>query len=130
MAAMAALVAAAATGKEEIERYAAAAAAEMEERLEARFRKAPVVEVEEPEVLQGYEHDIMRICPPCPFGTGKTCALYCKGHPPPRVQGHVLCKNWQLCGLLWEEFKRKNSHVSTSPDMAETLTGLLKTARG
>ena len=48
----------------------------------------------------------------------------------PTVQGHVLCKNWHLCGLYWEDCKRKNSHVPTYPDVVATLTGLLKTDRG
>ena len=46
------------------------------------------------------------------------------------VQGHFLCKKWHLCRLCWEDYKCKNSHVPTSPDVAATLTRLLKTARG
>ena len=83
MAATAASTAAAATGKAERERDAAAAevkaaeaaAAEMEERVEARFGEAPAEEVEDPEVTRGRKRAIMRICPPCSFGTGETRVL-------------------------------------------------------
>ena len=71
-----------ATGKAERERDAAAveaataaAAAKMEERAGARFGEAPAEEVGDPRVLQGCEHAMMRICPPCPFGKGKNCVL-------------------------------------------------------
>ena len=70
-----ATVVAAATGNAERERDAAAVAAEMEEREEARVGEAPAAEVEETELLRGCEHAMMRICPPCPFGTGKTRVL-------------------------------------------------------
>ena len=26
----------------------------------------------------------------------------------PAVQGHVICKNWHLCGLCWEYCEHKN----------------------
>ena len=28
---------------------------------------------------------------------------------------HVICKNWHLCRMCWEECERKNSHVPTPP---------------
>ena len=31
------------------------------------------------------------------------------------LQGRVICKNWHLCGLCWEDCERKNLHVSTPP---------------
>ena len=63
----------------ERKRYAAAAAAEMEERAEERVGEALAADVEDPEVPRGCENAMMRICPPCPFGTGKTCILYWQG---------------------------------------------------
>ena len=48
----------------------------------------------------------------------------------PTVHGQVLFNNWHLCGLCWEDCKRKNSRIPTSPDVAETLTGMLRTDRG
>ena len=74
-----AAAAAAEIGKAKRERYVTAAevaaAADMEEISEARLGEAPAEEVEEPEVSQGYERTMMRICPPCPFRTGKTRVL-------------------------------------------------------
>ena len=63
----------------ERKRYATAAAAEMEERVEARVGEAPAADVEDPEVPRGCENAMMRICPPYPFGTGKTCILSWQG---------------------------------------------------
>ena len=48
----------------------------------------------------------------------------------PSVQVRVLCKNWHLCGLCWEDCEHKNSHIPTSPDVVATLTRLLKKAWG
>ena len=47
----------------------------------------------------------------------------------PTVQGHILCKNWHLCVLFWEDCEHKNLHVPTFPNVAAAITGLLKTAR-
>ena len=88
-----AAVTASATGKVERERDAAAVAsveaaavataAEMEEIAEApRFGEAPVEEVEDPEVPQRYNRTMMRICPPCPFGTGEIVYYPCRDIPP------------------------------------------------
>ena len=33
----------------------------------------------------------------------------------PTLRGHVLYKNWNLCGVFWEDCKRKKSHVHTPP---------------
>ena len=46
----------------------------------------------------------------------------------PTLKGHVICKNWHLCGVCWEECERKNSHIPTPPDVANTVSGLLKVA--
>ena len=48
----------------------------------------------------------------------------------PTLQGHVLCKNWHMCGVCWEDCERKNSHVPTPPEAANTIARLLKVARG
>ena len=47
----------------------------------------------------------------------------------PTLNGHVLCKNWHMCGVCWEECERKNLHVPTPPEAANTIAGLLKVAR-
>ena len=33
----------------------------------------------------------------------------------PTLRDHVLCKNWHMCGVCWEDCKIKNSHVPTPP---------------
>ena len=48
----------------------------------------------------------------------------------PTVYDHVICKKLHLCVLCWEDCGRKNLHVPTSPDVAATINGLLKKARG
>ena len=47
----------------------------------------------------------------------------------PGLHVHVLCKNWHLCGVCWEDYERKKSHVSTPPELATTNAGLLKVDR-
>ena len=47
----------------------------------------------------------------------------------PTLRGHVLCKNWHLCDVFWEDYERKNSHVPTPPEAAHTIVELLKVAR-
>ena len=42
----------------------------------------------------------------------------------------VLCKNWHLCRSCWEDCERHRSHVPTPPEVATTVAGLLKAARG
>ena len=44
----------------------------------------------------------------------------------PTLHSHVICKNWHLCAVCWEECKRKNSHVPTPPEVGTTIAGLLK----
>ena len=45
----------------------------------------------------------------------------------PTLHGRVLCKNWHLCGLCWEECERKQLHFSL--EVAATITRLIKKAR-
>ena len=52
------------------------------------------------------------------------CRIVAENH------GHVICKNWPLCGMCWEDCKHKIFHVTTSPDLAESITRLLKKACG
>ena len=33
----------------------------------------------------------------------------------PNLHIHIICKNWHLCGVCWEERERKNSHIPTPP---------------
>ena len=48
----------------------------------------------------------------------------------PTLHGHVLFKNWNLCGVCWEDCNHKNSHVPTPPEAVNTIAELLKVARG
>ena len=48
----------------------------------------------------------------------------------PILHSHVLCKNWYLCGVCWENRKRKKSHIPTPPEMAITIAGILKVDLG
>ena len=48
----------------------------------------------------------------------------------PTLHGHVICKNWHMCWVCWEDCERKNLHVPTPPEVANTISGLLKVARG
>ena len=44
------------------------------------------------------------------------------------VLGHVICKNFHLCIICWEDCERKNSHVPASPNVAASISSLLKKA--
>ena len=46
------------------------------------------------------------------------------------LHGAVLCKNWHLCWVFWEDCERKRWHVSTLPGVATTVAGLIKAAWG
>ena len=48
----------------------------------------------------------------------------------PTLHGAVHCKNWHLYGYCWEECEQKRSHVPTPPEVATTVSGLLKAAWG
>ena len=48
----------------------------------------------------------------------------------PTLQGQIICKNWYLCGVFWEDCERKNLHVPTPPEVSTTISELLKVARG
>ena len=48
----------------------------------------------------------------------------------PMVQGHIICNNWHLCRMCWEDSERKNAHVPTSPGVTSSITGILKTSQG
>ena len=48
----------------------------------------------------------------------------------PTLLGHVICKNWHMCGVCWEDWERKNSPIPTPPlGVATTISGLLKVVR-
>ena len=53
-----------------------------------------------------------------------------EGEVIPTLHDHVLCNNWNLCGVCWEDCDRKKSHVPTPPEVETTIAGLLKVARG
>ena len=65
------VAAAAAAAAVEVVAVEAVAEAEIGKGAEAWFGMAPSVVVEAPEVPQWYGCTMTRICPPCPFGTGK-----------------------------------------------------------
>ena len=44
------------------------------------------------------------------------------------LHGAIICKNWHLCGGLWEDCNRNNLHFLTPPEVATTVAGLLKAA--
>ena len=44
------------------------------------------------------------------------------------LRGHVLCKNWHMCGVCWEDCERKYLHIRTLPEVANTIAELLKVA--
>ena len=48
----------------------------------------------------------------------------------PTLHSHVLCKNWHMCMVCWEDCEHKNLHVPTLPEAANTIAELLKVARG
>ena len=48
----------------------------------------------------------------------------------PTLHSHIICKNWHLYGVCWEDCECKNSHVVTPPGVATTIAGLLKVAWG
>ena len=51
----------------------------------------------------------------------------------PTLQGHVICKNWHMLVVCWEDCKHKNLHLPTPlppSEVATNIVGLLKTARG
>ena len=39
--------------------------------------------------------------------------LFMVGAVLPSLHSHVICKNWHLCWVCWEDCERKNSHVPT-----------------
>ena len=41
----------------------------------------------------------------------------------------VLCKNWILCGVYWEDYKCKRFHVPTLSEAETTIDGLFKAAQ-
>ena len=62
----------------------------MEERAEAQVGEAPAADVEDPEVPRGCKNAMMRICPPCPFGTGKNRLLSWQGQFPHSLGSRYL----------------------------------------
>ena len=61
---------------------------------------------------------------------GEQTRLILTGAGLPTLHGHVLCKNWHMCGVCWEDCERKNLHVPTPHEAANTIAKLLKVARG
>ena len=64
------------------------------------------------------------------FWDGESLRSILAGTVLPTLHGDIICKNWYLCGVCWEECKRKKLHVPISPDVVNTLYGLLKAAQG
>ena len=48
----------------------------------------------------------------------------------PTLHSHIICKNWHLYGVCWEDCERKGSHVPTPPEVATTISRLLKVDQG
>ena len=48
----------------------------------------------------------------------------------PTLHGHVFCKNWHLCGVLWEECDYKKLHVYNPLGVATTIDRLQKSGLG
>ena len=71
------------------------------------------MEVEEPEVMQGCERAMMRICPPCPFGTGKTRVLFWQGQSSPysRVTLFAITGTYADCAGRTVSVKIARSHL-------------------
>ena len=42
------------------------------------------------------------------------------------LHGSVLCKNWHLCRVHWEDCKLKIPYTPTPPEVATTVAGLIK----
>ena len=70
-----------------------------------------------------------RTCPPCPLGMGRTRNPFLRGKSSPPCAAFFL-KNWHMCGVCWEDCDRKNSHLPTPPEAANTIDELLKVAQG
>ena len=65
-----------------------------------------------------------RILHPCPFGTEKNRVLFWRGRSSPQSRVAFIVRTGS-----WEECKRNNFYVTTSLEVAATLTGMLKTAQ-
>ena len=46
------------------------------------------------------------------------------------LHGHVLCDNYHLCGVCWEDCKRKKFHIPIPPEVVTAIAILLKTTQG
>ena len=68
--------------------------------------------------------------PPLSLRDGEQNRSILTGAVLPTLRGHVLGNNWHMCGVCWEDYERKNSHVPTPPEAAHTIAELLKVARG
>ena len=53
-----------------------------------------------------------------------------EGTVPPTLYGNVICKNWHLCGLCWDDCEQNNELIPTPLDVAPTIIEMLKTAWG
>ena len=108
---------------------AAAAAAEAAAEEEGDYERVRVVLAQGLEEPQRCRCAIKCICLPCPFRTEKNLRTILAGTVLTTVLGHVICKNFHLCLLCWEDCERKNSHVPASPNVAASISRLLKQAR-
>ena len=73
----------------------------------------------------------LRCAPVCPFPSGQgELALYPGRTVLLNLHDAVLSNNWHLCGVCWEDCKRKHLHVPTPPEVATTVAGTLKADQG
>ena len=68
--------------------------------------------------------------PPLSLRDGDNLRSILTGEVLPTLRSHVLCKNWHICGVCWEDCKRKKSHVLTPPEAATTIAEILKVSWG
>ena len=47
----------------------------------------------------------------------------------PTPHDHILCNNWHLYCVCWEDCERTNLHIPTPLEVATAIAGLLKTAQ-
>ena len=46
----------------------------------------------------------------------------------PTLHIYVLCKNWDLYGVCWEDCERKNLYIPATTEVEATISRMLKTA--
>ena len=68
--------------------------------------------------------------PSLSFWDGENSRSILAGEILPTLHSNVLCKNWHLVQVCWEDYESKNSHVPTPPEVTTHIAGLLRMVRG